>query len=250
MQLNQDAEWLDVFAAAFTVLGRLHLSHAETSTREDVWANLDEWPFWDEPVKVRELTNLHDEAMAAQERGVELLRTAQQRQEDDTEIRMDWDFLYGISASAKVSPFESVHLGEEHLVFDAETLNVRAHYAKLGLQAPRLHTEPDDHIGLEFDFLAKAALMMLAALAENREDDFVRIRDVAADFTRLHPLRWVPPMLRRAEKQAQTSWLQGVEALSFAAFATWCEALVNRDLLATGPVLEGFDPDIVLARNL
>ena len=36
---------------------------------------------------------------------------------------------------------------DEALVFQKETLEVRAAYRELGLQVEKLHHEPDDHIG-------------------------------------------------------------------------------------------------------
>lgn len=240
MSQRVDAPYLDAFAASFLVLGRLHLGHATTETRHDIYTNLLDWPYWREPFPINELSDLHAEALVTKKRGTALLKQSWESREDDETIRMDQDFLYGVSASARVSPYESVHVGEDHLVFDDETIQVRLHYARLGLQAPRLHAEPDDHIGLEFDFFAQACLQMLGALDEKRLDDYTAVRDITVTFTREHPLRWIPAMLRQAEAQAQTYWMRGVEALSYATFASWCEALSVRGLIPPEIVLEGF----------
>lgn len=235
-----DAAALDAFAASFLVLGRLHLGHATEGTRRDVYSQLSDWPFWCEPSPLRELADLHTEAHAAHTRGIDLLQRSWESHEDDETIRMDLDFLYGVSANARVSPFESVHVGEEQLVFDTETIQVRMYYSRLGLQAPRLHTEPDDHLGLEFAFLSQGCQQMMTALERGQIEDYTRVRDIVAAFTAEHPLRWVPAMLRQAEAQAQTAWMQGVEALSYAAFASWCVTLSTRELLASADVVSGF----------
>lgn len=235
-----DAAALDAFAASFLVLGRLHLDHATEGTRRDVYSQLSDWPFWCEPSPLPELADLHAEAHAAHTRGIDLLQRSWESHEDDETIRMDLDFLYGVSAHARVSPFESVHVGEEQLVFDTETIQVRMYYSRLGLQAPRLHTEPDDHLGLEFAFLSQGCQQMMTALERDQIEDYARVRDIVAAFTAEHPLRWVPAMLRQAEAQAQTAWMQGVEALSYAAFASWCVTLSTRELLAPTDVVSGY----------
>ena len=240
MSQRVDAPSLDAFAASFLVLGRLHLGHATTDTRRDIYTNLLDWPFWSEPSPLPELADLQTDAHAAHTRGIDLLQRSWEGHEDDETIRMDQDFLYGVSANARVSPFESVHVGEEQLVFDTETIQVRLYYSRLGLQAPRLHTEPDDHLGLEFAFLSQGCQQMMAALEQDRTEDYTRVRDIVAAFTAEHPLRWVPATLREAEAQAQTAWMQGVEALSYATFASWCVALSTRGLIPPQAVVDGF----------
>lgn len=73
-------------------------------------------------------------------------------------------------------PWESVWASDARLLFQRETLDVRYWYRSAGLQAARLHHEPDDHIGLELEFVG--------ALAERGE-----LRQ-AASFAREHPLAW------------------------------------------------------------
>ena len=46
--------------------------------------------------------------------------------------------------------------------------------------------------------------------------------------------------MREAEAQAQTAWIQGVEALSYATFASWCVTLSTRELLSSADVVSGF----------
>lgn len=240
MSQHVDAPYLDAFAASFLVLGRLHLGHATTDTRRDIYSKLSDWPSWCEPSPLPELADLQTDAREALTRGTDLLQRSWESHEDDQTIRMDQDFLYGVSAHARVSPFESVHVGEEQLVFDTETIQVRRYYARLGLQAPRLHTEPDDHLGLEFAFLSQCCQQMMAALEQDQTEDYAHVRDITVAFTAEHPLRWVPATLREAEAQAQTAWMQGVEALSYAAFASWCVALSTRGLIPPQAVVNGF----------
>ena len=202
---------LDAFAAAFTTLGRLQVQPSSAETMEQVVSLLDEWPI-----------SADDELTAA---GIAALRSSHGLGEDEKAIRRDHDLLYGITANAKVPPFESVHRSEEGLVFDEETLEVRDQYRRLGLQAPRLNREPDDHIGLEMDFIAQCCISALTAIEQGANlaaEHYVRI---GAAFTREHLLVWGPQMLAKAEEEAETDWMRGLEMLSRGAIKAWTEAV-------------------------
>ena len=117
------ADQLDAFAAAFTTLGRLQVQPSSAETMAQVVSLLDEWPI---PAS--------DELTAA---GIAALRASRATGEDEKDVRRDHDLLYGITANAKVAPFESVHRSVEGLVFNDETLEVRDQYRRLGLQWSR-----------------------------------------------------------------------------------------------------------------
>ncbi|MCI5825268.1 MAG: molecular chaperone TorD family protein [Arcanobacterium sp.] len=228
------AEQLDRYAAAFTVLARLHLEPASSDTRHSVVELLPQWPIL--PVTTgaaEQVSTVHESAGGADPaaftaRGISLLRASVAAGETDSQVRSDQDQLYGISATALVAPFESVHLGDDHLVFDVQTLEVRAAYMRAGFQAPHLNTEPDDHIGLEIDFLGRCCLAALDALASNDLREAQEIFSQAQEFTRVHLAQWAPEMLKQAAAAAATQWVQGLEWLTAGAVAQWicdCDAV-------------------------
>ncbi len=193
-----DIEGWDALAAAFGTLGRLHREPPDAAMLEGIAGLLDEWPLVDT-----------DEARL----GLQRLRRSRELGEDADSIRRDHDRMYGVSATAKVPPYESVHRGVDGLVFDAQTLEVRDAYRALGLRAPLLNREPDDHIGLEFDFVAQALLMALDAVESQTLDPLVPVAS-ARSFLRDHLLPWAPAMLRQLADGADTDFMVGVALLS------------------------------------
>ena len=139
------------------------------------------------------------------------------------DFRHDHDRLYGDTAAAVVPPYESVHRGLDGLVFDEQTLEVRAAYRGLSLQAPRLNREPDDHIGLEFDFVARSCLRAIDALDAGDEAEAERFIGIGAAFVRDHLLPWAPEMLATAIGRAHTHFMRGVGLLSLGALASYVE---------------------------
>ena len=85
-------------------------------------------------------------------------RIAQAMTEATTDsLRHDFWRLFGTLGPAEAPPWQSVYLDREHVVMGEETLKVRALFARYGLARPDGLGGPDDHIGLEMDFLARLA---------------------------------------------------------------------------------------------
>lgn len=207
-----DVEEWDALAAAFGTLGRLHREPPDADMLDAISGLLDEWPLPDT-----------EEARL----GVQRLRRSRELGEDAEAIRRDHDRMYGVSATAEVPPYESVHRGTEGLVFDEQTLDVRAAYRTLGLTAPNLNREPDDHIGLELDFVAQAMLMAIDAVDAGTSDALVPVASARA-FLRDHVLTWAPDMLRTLEARAGTEFIAGLALLSQGALKSATAILAER----------------------
>ncbi len=206
---------LDALAAAFVTLGRLHLDAPSEETIAQLAQMYHDWPL-----------PLDGETAA----GIEQWEASFEAGESAREMRDDLNDLYGRTARAKVAPFESVHRGRDGLVFDEETLQVRQEYRQLGLQAPNLHKEPDDHIGLEFDFVAQGLVRALTALEHDAENDAERYVSIVWRFYRDHLAQWAPEMLTKARDAAETHFYRGVMSLSLGSLAQLAEDLgINDD---------------------
>ncbi|MDP9806523.1 TorA maturation chaperone TorD [Trueperella bonasi] len=201
---------LDALAAAFLTLGRLHLDAPQEETITQLSQMYQEWPL---PLDGETAT------------GIEQWERSFSEGETAQELRTDLNDLYGRTARAKVPPFESVHRGRDGLVFDEETLQVRQEYKQLGLQAPNLHKEPDDHIGLEFDFVSQGLVRALTALEHHAPRDAERYVAIVHRFYSHHLALWAPDMLATAREAAQTHFYRGVMSLSLGALEQLVEVL-------------------------
>lgn len=123
------------------------------------------------------------------------------------ELTDDHRDLFVGPASLRACPYESVYTSVDHLTFEAATLEVRRWYAEYGLAAPRLHREPDDHLGLELAFVSHLCLHALdrgATLAAARP---------LAQFLREHVLTFLPQVAGHIVAGAQTDFYRGVGLL-------------------------------------
>lgn len=209
---------LDALAAAFLTLGRLHLEPPTAETLAQLRELFTEWPL-SEP----EFLGDRESPLPETADGLSQWAASFDANETPEAIRRDLDLLYGVTATAKVPPFESVHRGDDHLVFDAETLEVRAEYRSAGFEAPMLNREPDDHVGLEFDFVAQ--LLVRALTARENDVDDADILAKVSDFHANHLEKWAPEMLANAAEAADTHFMTGLELLSLAALKELAAAL-------------------------
>ena len=194
------APTLDRFAGAFTALSGLLVTSSSGAVLDRVRAPelLAEWPLPEDPDC---------------RRGVELLGESAAAGEDEALVRRDYNRLFYGPGPMLAPPYESVHRSDEGLVFDQETMQVRAAYAEFQLAAPRLNREPDDHLGLEFGFLGELCVRAMDAVDANDDGSLTRLLVGVQDFLDAHLLVWGPQCLTQAADGAQTFFYQGVAAL-------------------------------------
>ncbi len=130
------------------------------------------------------------------------------------EVKADYTRLFIGLSDVLAPPWESVYLSREHLLFQEQTLQVRTWYARFGLEAEKLHSEPDDHIGLELSFLAHLAKLSLDGLDQKDGESFKRLIDAQRDFLLEHPLKWVPAWCRLVQEHGQTDLYRGAALAS------------------------------------
>jgi len=208
---------LDDMAAAFHTIARLLL---EAPTAELV----------DELRKPRTLLEWPLPTSIVTQRGLELLERSSLLEEPHHAVVRDYHELFVGPGKALAPPYESVHRSTEGLLFEDETVQVRAFYARAGLEVPRLGRDPDDHIGLECSFVAALAISALQADEAGETVARADAVDTLTDFLEAHLLAWGPDLMVLIGERAETSFYQGVSALGFGALEHVAERVCGRAL--------------------
>ncbi len=130
------------------------------------------------------------------------------------DLRADYTRLFIGPGMVLTPPWESVHFSDERLTFQVQTLHVREWYRRFGLQTTKLYQEPDDHIGLEFEFVAHLARMALSALEQKDQARFDELMDAQHKFLAEHLLRWVPALCADIQAKSGTDFYRGIALLS------------------------------------
>ena len=95
---------------------------------------------------------------------------------DTEKLEQDYLRLFVGLGTPLAPPWESAWASDARLLFQRETLDVRYWYRSAGLEISGLHAEPDDHIGLELEFIGR--------LLEQGDTD------AAERFAAEHPRAW------------------------------------------------------------
>ena len=103
-------------------------------------------------------------------------------------------------------PWESVYRGEDGMLFQKVTLEVREIYRGFGLLPEGYPHVADDSLALELAFMAKLAERALEDLHNEDEVGLCRLIESSEEFLSRHLLLWIPKFLERMHK-AQTQVL-------------------------------------------
>lgn len=122
-------------------------------------------------------------------------------------------------------PWESVYFSEERLLFQRETFQVRAWYARFGLKVPNVNSEPDDHVGLELSFVAHLAELALQALQAQEQERFRELLETQRRFLAEHLLKWGPGWCSRVEATSGSEFYRGLALLTHGALSEISERL-------------------------
>jgi TorA maturation chaperone TorD len=126
------------------------------------------------------------------------------------ELQVDYTNLFTGMRKLPVSPWESVYFSKERLVFQEQTMDVRAWYRRYGLEVLNLKKEPDDHIGLELLFVGHLAQLGLMALEASNESEYEQTLAAQGDFLAKHLFLWVPLWCQQILEYAQTDFYRGL----------------------------------------
>ncbi len=129
--------------------------------------------------------------------------------------RLLWDYTRMFIGPARLQapPYESAYRTADRLLFQPETLSVREIYRGYGLMSARLGSEPDDHIGLELQFLCETC-HMAAEMAS--ADEMVGLDQVLRDqrhFLDEHLLPWAHRFASDIAASAETGFYRAMGQL-------------------------------------
>jgi TorA maturation chaperone TorD len=130
-----------------------------------------------------------------------------------TDLKTDNTRLFVGVGKPIAPPWESVYFNEDRMIFQKQTLQVRAWYRRFDLEPEKLHKEPDDHIGLELSFLAHLAKLGVGALEARDESGLEQALESQRGFLAEHPLQWAAVWSDRVEKGARTDFYRGLAIL-------------------------------------
>ncbi len=131
-----------------------------------------------------------------------------------TELEVEYARIFlaaGVAQGTAAFPYESVYTSKRHLVNQEACDDLTALYAAKGLK-PRedMYRIPDDHAGLEFEYMARLCDAAKKACEADDEPAFDESMREQKSFFEHHLRRWVPLFGGDISKHAQTLFYEAV----------------------------------------
>ncbi|MFV0322014.1 MAG: molecular chaperone [Alphaproteobacteria bacterium] len=165
---------------------------------------------WDELKEIKDMEWLFDDASEEELEYFEMLKNSLVMNLD--EIAVDHAQLFTGPGDLKAAPWASIYVSEDKQVFGDETIAVREYYEKYQHKTPNPFREPEDHIGLEFQFIGML-LMHLNQALDN--ETYAYIMTDTQNFIAYHFIPWAPDCLMDVKNNAQTEFYQAIGGLAF-----------------------------------
>lgn len=124
-----------------------------------------------------------------------------------TDLAVDYARIFlsaGVYEGVTAEPYESVFTSDEHLLMQDARDDVLGFYRKLGVAVnPHLHM-PEDHLGIEFEFMALAAQKVAEMLSkEGICGDVVQAAELQQCFIHTHVLNWIDDLIEKVDEFAK-----------------------------------------------
>lgn len=125
------------------------------------------------------------------------------------------------------SPWESVYVNRERLLFQESTLHVRHAYAAQGFIPAKYPHVADDHISLEADFMARLGFRAAEAYEAGDIDTAKKALAASLDFLRGHLLKWISKYAEAMREGTSDSGFYCAAVNLLEQFATLDEVLIE-----------------------
>ncbi|KYH32995.1 Tat proofreading chaperone DmsD [Moorella mulderi DSM 14980] len=194
-------EWLQGRELIYSFLARIY----QDGPAEDLLAALAGEKFLEELA-----ASSRNEELAAgcRKMQAELTARASDLEAYRQELQEDYNRLFFGPGHLEAPPWESVYRSKEHLLFGEETLAVREFYRSFGLESKKKNREPDDHLGLEMEFMAW--LSQAAAAKVQAGEDASEFLQGQRRFLKEHLEQWVPALCSDIQGAARTKFFRGL----------------------------------------
>lgn len=144
-------------------------------------------------------------------------------QEEVASLKREWFRLFAGVGTPEASCLESFYVEPNSHMFGKSTLAVRAAYRAHSLQIEKLHSEPDDHLGLMLGFVAHLIGEELEERTAGNDERADGLADEQGEFLAEHILPWLAAWRYNVGKHAASDYFRGVGDFVFGLCACYAD---------------------------
>ena len=140
-------------------------------------------------------------------------RNSQRLSEWTEELAVEYARLFIGPENPPAIPYASFYLSESRSLMTDETLDVRKRYLDAGVAVKDLYSIPDDHIGIELEFIYDLTRRIIEKFEKEPREDVSRLFEIRDDFISGHMAVWVPLFVEKIIKAAGDDFYKGASCL-------------------------------------
>lgn len=119
---------------------------------------------------------------------------ADEREAVVTDLATEYSSLFLMGTDDQVNPYESYYLGDEPIISQEPTVEVKHIMDELGYGGHESYAEPADHVGVELAFMAFLCRAAAKQLDDGNREYARRYLALQRQFLDQHLLEWVPDL--------------------------------------------------------
>lgn len=123
-----------------------------------------------------------------------------------TKTRTEYVRMFIGLRTIAVPAHESMYRGDACRMMTPVTLSVRNAYAAAGFQVAKKNAEPDDHMGIELEFMATLCARCAAKASRGERASALRDLDVLRAFAEEHLIQWAPQFAEATEREDESGY--------------------------------------------
>ena len=129
------------------------------------------------------------------------------------ELGLEYARLFIGPLSPPAVPYASFYLSETRSLMTDETIDVRKRYLEAGVAVKELYSTPDDHIGIELEFIYDVTRRIIEALELGERDEASRLFEIRTDFISQHMALWAPLFAEKVLGSTNANFFRGAAGM-------------------------------------
>ncbi len=125
------------------------------------------------------------------------------------ELAIEYARLFVGPKNPPAIPYASFYLSESRSLMTDETIDVRKRYLDAGMAVKELYSIPDDHIGIELEFIYDLTRRMIELFEKGEREEASRLFEIRGDFIRGHMALWVPFFVEKVIEASGDDFYKG-----------------------------------------
>lgn len=130
------------------------------------------------------------------------------------ELAIEYARLFIGPQNPPAVPYASFYLSESRSLMSDETIDVRKRYLEAGMAVRELYSIPDDHAGIEFEFIYYLTKRIIELFEKGQREESTRLYETRSDFIKGHMSKWIPLFANKINESTTEDFYKGLSLLS------------------------------------